>query len=184
MLVRPGTTICAPVNLTAYAAWLAAADGATELDVVDALTDAFSVERSAIADDVRRVLAELVTRGLLVFGETADPALPAHPDCAPDEPRGRPPEPHGDHWHLPLEDSRCQATVDAQPWAETVAVTIGRFVVGVRTDAPATAVVVRHLLGGHVVDDDVPPTFSLVLGPPPRHGGGFRRRGSTRGAPG
>lgn len=168
VLVDPERARTSVLNETAYAAWLSCADGATPTEATALLAETYRTEPRAIRTDVERILGELHRDGWLSDGASSGaPALSTQRlmGCAPDEPRAQPPVAHLDHWHLPVESSPCQQTLDRLPWTGAVAVRVGRFHVGIRYDVPATAVVIRHLLADHVVDDpDAAVDFSIVLG--------------------
>ncbi len=190
------------VNGTALATWRAFAEGATVDEAAAVLAEAFGADPAVVAADVRRVLPPLVDAGFLVPSPPGpdadrpehdadrpehdadrpepDPAgeVPRH-GCRGDEPRGRTPVAHDDHWHLPLAESGCLHKLDRLGWATTVALRVGRFAVGVRCDTAETAVLLRHLLPHLAVDDPAaPPGWSLVLGPPTVE---FPRRGLFEG---
>lgn len=155
------------LNQTAYAAWLACADGASLDEATTELATAYRTPPDAIRADVARILVELLRDGWLHDGGPEAAALSTQRlmGCAPDEPRAQEPVPHQEHWHLPVESSPCQQTLDRRPWHGTVAVRVGRFHVGVRCDARATLVIAEHLFADQLVDDpDAPVDFSLVLG--------------------
>ncbi len=167
-LVRLDAGRALAVNRSAYVVWLACGDddrGSTLGEVVALVADAFATDVSAIEAEVAVIIDRLVELDLIRVVGAPPPA--GHTGCAPDDPRGRTPEPipnKPDRWWLPIELSPCQKNVDELPWAETVSVGVGRFVVGVRCDCSPTAVILRRLLGDHAVDvPNTPANFSLVL---------------------
>jgi len=147
------------VNPTALAVWDHCDGMRTVEDVAAALGVQFGVPADAILGDVQAAIVQFARDGLIdiaVSGATAP--------CS----SAKEIERRADGVTIVRSGaSSCQQAVDAMAWSETVVVSIAGLRVGVRAADVDAMDLLRSALSHAIVDDDdndVPATFSVVIG--------------------